>query len=119
MNAHLMCDVVTHSSMTRECNKTSYLSCQVSSGLSLKMSSNVLLMELQVLELSGNNIISIMSLRLSSFPMLKHLSLQDNKITKVRTHLSKAINAFSVTCLFLLNTHLVQGLPLKYNFQPI
>ncbi|KAG0570673.1 hypothetical protein KC19_6G179500 [Ceratodon purpureus] len=38
---------------------------------------------LEVLELSGNNITSIMSLRLSSFPVLKHLSLQDNKITKV------------------------------------
>lgn len=93
MNSHLMCDVVILSNMVRACNKLpiSVVRCLLT-GLSLTMSSNVLLMGLQVLELSGNNIISIMSLRLSSFPMLKHLSLQDNKISKVRTHISKAIN---------------------------
>lgn len=44
-------------------------------GPSMPFLFNVLLIELQILELSGNNITSIMSLRLSSFSMLKHLSL--------------------------------------------
>ncbi|XP_024365341.1 uncharacterized protein [Physcomitrium patens] len=50
---------------------------------SVASTSRLSLESLEVLELSGNSISNIMSLRLSKFSTLKHLSLQDNKITKV------------------------------------
>jgi len=94
MNPHLVCDAATPSNMVRECRE---LPISVVRWLVVSRLKDALLVEFQVLELSGNNIVSIMSLRLSSFPMLKHLCLQDNKITKVRTQLSKFTNAPSVT----------------------